>query len=50
MSVTVNFTFQKKHFLILGLIIAIPFIILTITNIIAASTPTGQYHTASELY
>ena len=49
MSVTVNFTLEKKHFLILGLIIAIPFIILAI-NTITAAGPTGQYHSASELY
>ena len=49
MSVTVNFTFEKKHFLILGLIIAIPFLILAITNIIAVA-PTGQYHPSSELF
>ncbi|NOR85413.1 hypothetical protein GQ473_04795 [archaeon] len=52
MSITINFTFEKKHFLILGLIIAIPFLIMTITNIIALAPtpPTGQYHSASELY
>ena len=49
MSVTVKFTFEKKHFLILGLIIAIPFLILAINTIIAAA-PSGQYHPASELY
>lgn len=49
MSVTVNFTFEKKHFLLIGLIIASPFLIMTIANIIATA-PTGQYHPASELY
>ena len=45
---SVTSTFQKKHFLMLGLIIAIPFLILATTNIIA-TTPGGQFHTASEL-
>ena len=49
MSVTV--TFEKKHFLMMGLIIAIPFLILAISNIIATTpAPTGQYHSASELW
>ena len=49
MSVTVNFTFEKKHFLIMGLFIAIPFLILAINTIMAAA-PTGQYHLFSELF
>ena len=48
MSVTV--TFEKKHFLMMGLIIAIPFLFMAISNIIAAAPTTGQYHSASELY
>ncbi|NOR85773.1 hypothetical protein GQ473_06670, partial [archaeon] len=47
MSVTI--TFQKKHFLMLGLIIAIPFLILAISTIMA-TVPSGQYHPISELW
>lgn len=47
MSVTI--TFEKKHFLLMGAVIAIPFMFLAIMNIFAA-TPTGQYHTSDELY
>jgi len=41
---------KKKHFLIAGLVVAIPFLILAISQIIAASPPSGQYHPLSELW
>ena len=46
MSVTI--TFQKKHFLMMGLIIAIPFLFIAITNIMAVESD-GQFHTMSEI-
>ena len=46
MSVTI--TFQKKHFLMMGLIIAIPFLFIAITNIFAAGSG-GQFHDISEI-
>ena len=42
-------TFEKKHFLMLGLVIAIPFLFMAIANIMAAA-PSGQYHFFSELF
>ena len=50
MSVIV--TFEKKHFLMMGLIIAIPFILFFVSNImaVAPAPPTGQYHSSNELY
>ena len=49
MSVTINFTFEKKHFLLLGIIIAIPFLFIAITQIMAVPAG-GQYHPLSELF
>jgi len=46
----VTTTLEKKHFLLAGLVIAIPFLILAISQIIAASPPSGQYHPISELW
>ncbi|NOR85775.1 hypothetical protein GQ473_06680 [archaeon] len=46
---SVTFTFEKKHFLMLGLVIAIPFLFMAIVNIVAVA-PTGQYHLFSELF
>ena len=47
MQIILNF--KKRHFLILGLIIAIPFLFIAITNILAVGLD-GQFHTADELY
>ena len=47
MSVTI--TFEKKHFMMMGVIIAIPFMFLAIMNIFATA-PTGQYHSSDELF
>ena len=49
MSVTINFTFEKKHFLMMGIIIAIPFLFITILQIMAVPAG-GQYHPLSELF
>ncbi|MCK5593637.1 MAG: hypothetical protein KAI18_00170 [Candidatus Aenigmarchaeota archaeon] len=48
MSVTI--TFEKKHFLMAGLIIALPFMILAISNIFAATTMPLVGHSISELF
>ncbi|MCK5593636.1 MAG: hypothetical protein KAI18_00165 [Candidatus Aenigmarchaeota archaeon] len=48
MSVTI--TFEKKHFLMAGIIIALPFMILAISNIFAATTMPIVGHPISELY
>ncbi len=47
MSITL--TFEKKHFLLMGVIIAVPFLILAISTIMAA-VPGGQYHSVTELF
>ncbi|MBW6462228.1 MAG: hypothetical protein K0B07_04235 [DPANN group archaeon] len=48
MAVTI--TFEKKHFLIAGLIIAIPFLLIAISNIFAATTMPAVGHSISELF
>lgn len=47
MSVTI--TFEKKHFLMLGMIIALPFLFMVVLQIMAVP-PSGQYHPLSELF
>ena len=48
MSVTI--TFEKKHFLMAGIIIALPFMILAISSIFAATTMPLVGHPISELF
>ncbi len=48
MSVTI--TFEKKHFLMAGIIIALPFMILAMGNIFAATTMPIVGHPISELF
>ena len=50
MPVTINITFEKKHFLALGIIITFSFFFMAITNILAANPPSGQYHPLSEFF
>ncbi|MBW6461875.1 MAG: hypothetical protein K0B07_02410 [DPANN group archaeon] len=48
MAVTI--TFEKKHFLMAGIIVALPFMILAISNIFATTTMPLVGHPLSELY
>ena len=45
----VTIAIEKKHFLMMGLIISIPFMLFFVSNIIAVA-PSGQYHSSNELY
>ena len=48
MAVTI--TFEKKHFLFAGIIIAIPFMLIAINSIFAATTMPAVGHSISELF